>query len=190
MKGCKRGPSTVLTEAEEGMLEEWAINMSKIGYGRTREQVIEMVKTILDKDGRKNPFTDNRPGRDWWYGFLRRHPKISIRSPEQLEAARASAWYHDFGKFLTEHDIRDPDQIWNADETGCPLCPKSGRVLAMKGAKDVYQVTNNGKGQITTLCAISAAGSVLPPMHVFAGNQILWRTVFLMHILVGLIQVG
>ena len=33
-----------VTKAEEGMLEEWAISMSKIGYGCTREQVIEIVK--------------------------------------------------------------------------------------------------------------------------------------------------
>lgn len=31
-------------------------------------------------------FTDNCPGQDWWYGFLRCHPKC-ISSPEQLETA-------------------------------------------------------------------------------------------------------
>ena len=48
VKGCKRGPSTVLSEVEEDKLAQWAINMSEIDYGRTREQVIEMVKTILE----------------------------------------------------------------------------------------------------------------------------------------------
>ena len=179
VKGFKRGPPTVLSEAEETMLAEWAINMSNIGYGRTREQVLEIVKTILDKDGRKTPFVDNLPGRDWWYAFLRRHPDISLRSPEQLQVARASCcnpqrlnkWYSDFEKFLKDNDIEDPDKIWNADETGCPLCPKSGRVLAMRGTKDIYQVTSNSKEQITTLCAFSAAGSMVPPMHIFAGKQ-------------------
>ena len=37
--------------------------MYEIGYGQTRQQVTEMVKKILDKDGRPNPFKDNRPGR-------------------------------------------------------------------------------------------------------------------------------
>ncbi len=45
VKGCKRGPSTVV---EEDKLAQWAINMSEIDYGYTREQVIEMVKTILE----------------------------------------------------------------------------------------------------------------------------------------------
>ena len=72
VKGTKRGPATVLSEAEESMLVEWALEMAKIGYGRTREQISEMVKRLLDKDGRLNPFVENRPGRDWWYGFLQR----------------------------------------------------------------------------------------------------------------------
>ena len=41
------------------------------------------------------------------------------------------------------------------------LCPKSGRVLAMRGSKDVYQVTGNSKEQVTTLCAVSTAGTVV-----------------------------
>ena len=61
VKGFKRGPPTVLSEAEETMLAEWAINMSNIGYGRTREQLLEIVKT-MDKDGRRTQFVDNRPG--------------------------------------------------------------------------------------------------------------------------------
>ena len=112
VKGYKRGPATVLTEAEENMLANWAVEMVKIGYGRTRQQITEMVKAILDKDGRPNPFSDNRPGKDWWYGFLRRHPNLTMRSPEQLQVSRASAcskqrldkWNKDFDGFLKEHD--------------------------------------------------------------------------------------
>ena len=37
--------------------------------------------------------------------------------------------------------------------------------------KDVYQASINSKEQITTLCAISAAGSVIPPMHIFSGKR-------------------
>ena len=37
-KGTKRGPSTVLTTSEESKLADWALEMGKIGYGRTKEQ--------------------------------------------------------------------------------------------------------------------------------------------------------
>jgi len=75
---------------EYDMLANWAVKMAKIGYGRTRQQICEMVK-LLDKDNRPNPFTDNLPGKDWWYAFLRRHPKISMGSPEPLQLAPATA---------------------------------------------------------------------------------------------------
>ena len=63
----------------------------------------------------------------------------------------------------------------------------------MRGAKDVYQVTGNSKDQVTTLCAISAAGTVVPPMHIFAGKRlrlIQWKAVYLMHVLVNSIKDG
>jgi len=62
VSGSKRGPPTVLNQAEEQMLVDWALHMADIGYGRTREQLCATVKEILDKDGRENPFTDNCPG--------------------------------------------------------------------------------------------------------------------------------
>ena len=168
-----------MSEAEEAKLASWVVEMVDIGYGRTREQVSEMVKRILDQDGRSNPFVNNYSGRDWWYGFLQCHAELSLRSPEQLQLSRAaccseeklSFWHNNFEQFLKKNNISNPNQIWNADETGCPLYPKSGRVLAMRGAKDVYQVTGNSKEQVTTLCAISAEGGIIPPMHIFAGKR-------------------
>ena len=64
-----------------------------------------------------------------------------------------------------------PSQIWNADEAGFPLCPKTGRVVAMKTDKNVYGITGDSKEQITCLCAANVAGDVLPPMQVFAGER-------------------
>ena len=64
--GCKPGPSSILTTAEERKLVKYGIEMSRIGYRLTRERISEMIKKILDKDGRVNPFVENRPGRKWW----------------------------------------------------------------------------------------------------------------------------
>lgn len=88
--GRKPGPSSVLSVDEESKLVDWAFEMAEIGYGQTRRQVCEMVKKFL-QDGRPNPFNDNRPGKDWWYAFVRRNPKLSLRSASLLESYRASA---------------------------------------------------------------------------------------------------
>lgn len=41
----------------------------------------------------------------------------------------------------------------------------------MRNSRLVYGVTVDSKEQITTLCAVSAAGNVIPPMHIFAGER-------------------
>ena len=147
------GPSPVLTDEDEKALVDWIIEMARIGYGRTRQQVFKTVKKILDRTGRPNPFVDNRPGKAWWYAFLKRHPQLAIRTPEPLQLSRLTAcsedalhkWYVDFDQFLKLNGIKmDPD---------------------------VYQVTGNSKDQITTLCAINAAGNFIPPMHILPGHR-------------------
>ena len=40
----------------------------------------------------------------------------------------------------------------------------------MRGSKDVYQVTGISEEQVTTLRTVSAAGTMVPPMHIFAGK--------------------
>jgi len=46
----------VLSGAEKSKLASWKVQMVKIGYGHTTEQVSEIVKRILDQDERANPF--------------------------------------------------------------------------------------------------------------------------------------
>ena len=48
---------------------------------------------------------------------------------------------------------------------------KSGRVLASQGVRYVHQVSSSSRLQITTLVCASAAGSTIPPMHIFAGER-------------------
>ena len=99
--GKRPGPPTVLTATEETMLCEWLLEMSRIGYGRTTEELKLVVKRILDKDGRPNPFCDNTPGYDWFTAFMKR---LSIRQSESLPVSRAKGcskeeldrWFSDF----------------------------------------------------------------------------------------------
>ena len=65
----------------------------------------------------------------------------------------------------------NPRRWYNADESGFPLCLKGGKVLAMKGSSNVYQVTSSDKTQITVLACMSASGCYVPPLIVFAGQR-------------------
>ena len=82
------------------------------------------------------------------------------------------AWFIEYEQFLMINSVKNsPSQIWYADEAGFPLCPNTGKVIAMKNTKDVYAITGDSKDQITILCAANAAGEMLPPMHIFAGEH-------------------
>lgn len=177
--GKKPGPSPVLYPEEEKYLVQWTIDMYEIGYSQTRQQVTETVEKILDKDGRPNPFKDNRPGKDWWYSLLSRN-KLAWRSPSALEAYQASActkeklkeWYTKFEQFVICHGLHvQLSRIWNCDESGFPLCPKTGKIWAPVESKTIYSPCAAQKSQITTLVAISASGQIIPPMYIFQGQR-------------------
>ena len=135
--GRRHDPPTVLTVEEEQKLVDWIQEMAAIGYGQTRQQVLEMVKKIMDSTVRSNPFKDNRPGKDWWYAFLKRHPVLSTRTPQALQDIRATTctpksiqrWFSEYEQLLLKYDLLDkPTRIWNCDKSGFSLSPKPGKV--------------------------------------------------------------
>lgn len=179
----KVGQKTVLTSEEERRIVDWAIHMARIGYGRTRQELANTVKKILDDDGRPNPFKDNRPGKEWLARFFARHPDLSLRTSIQLGKERAivsadkiNQWFSDFRKYIQNEVgdadlLKDPSRIYNADETGVSLCMKGNQVIGMKGAPVVYHYGNSDKTQITVMAACSAVGHYIPPMLVFPGQR-------------------
>ena len=72
--GCRPGPKTVLTDEEETRLATYLIEMSDMGYGLTREGVMGLAYSIVEKAKRPHPFQNGSAGRAWFEGFLRRNP--------------------------------------------------------------------------------------------------------------------
>eukprot|EP00112_Aurelia_sp_Birch-Aquarium-sp1_P002049 Seg1223.3 transcript_id=Seg1223.3/GoldUCD/mRNA.D3Y31 product="hypothetical protein" protein_id=Seg1223.3/GoldUCD/D3Y31 len=181
-KISKNGKETVLTSREEERIAEWVKESARRGFGKTAEQVREGVKQVLDRAGRKvKIFNGNRPGRSWWFGFLRRHPDLHMLRPRPLELSRASActrekvfgWFDSFESFLKEHNIASADQIYNCDESGFPLqACSSSKVCAEKVMKRAFHMSSSSKTSITTLQCISASGSVLPSAVYFPGKSL------------------
>ena len=86
-KLSKRGPTPYLTECEEQELVDWAVESGKDWVRADKRRDVYDGEKILDKDGRQNPFVDNRPGKHWWYAFLPQHLELGVRIPEHLQLA-------------------------------------------------------------------------------------------------------
>lgn len=175
----KMGPDSVLNKTEEAALVDWCQNLSICGFPLKADNLLNTVQAIVLADGRPNPFTNNRPGKKWLKAFFRRNNSLSIRSAEAISKGRAviteeyiRKWFHDLKDFLTNQDaldiLVDPRRIYNGDETSFMICPKTGKVIAPRGYKNVYQIVKgNEKETITTLGVFSADGDILPPCVVF-----------------------
>ena len=67
--------------------------------------------------------------------------------------------------------MQDPTRIYNCDESGFPLAGKTEKVLASRGCKTVYQISNSDRRQLTVLACMSASGDYVPPMLIFPGAR-------------------
>ena len=175
---CRPGPKTVLTdEEEESKLAQYLLEMCDMGYGLNREGVMGLAYSIVERTRRPHPFKNGSAGRAWFEGFLRRHPKLTIRSPQSLSYCRAVSATKDtisdfFGKLGSLYGklnlVLKPMQIFNCDETGITIVFKPGKVIAEVGKKHVYAISAAERGKThTVLSCVSAAGYVVPPMMIY-----------------------
>jgi len=83
----RRGPLTVMIEEEEAEVVEWCKEMAQLGHGLELIQLKSTVAQIYQ--GRPNPFKDGFPGKSWWFGFKKRHPKLVLCTVEGFDRDRA-----------------------------------------------------------------------------------------------------
>ena len=132
--GSVCGAQRYLMESEENELEAFLLGCAQIGYGKTRSEVLLIVQKTLKERGIIRQVSNG-----WWEGFLRRHPKLTLRTPACLAKARAHAtddkvmdqYFSILDEALTENELKDkPLQVFNIDETGVPLDPKPLKVVS------------------------------------------------------------
>ncbi|CAB3232698.1 unnamed protein product [Arctia plantaginis] len=86
--GCLMGPSTVLTKGEEDILEKWMIlALSERHIPLTKDSLLDSVQKIIIDQNRPNSFTNNRPSKEWFQSFMKRHPNLTQRVPDNLSRA-------------------------------------------------------------------------------------------------------
>ena len=175
--GVKSGPHPYLSLSEEEELVSFFLGCAAVGYPRTRKDVLALVQDIVKSKGHETGIVTD----GWWAGFKKRHPELTLRSAIPLSLARAKAtdpaviekYFDLLENTLCENDLLDkPGQIFNCDETGMPLSPKSHKIVDRVGSKNPSYVTSNSKEQVTVLACVNAAGYCMPPFVLFARKKL------------------
>ena len=182
--GVNAGPKQYLTKQEEKELTDHLVLSEKVGYGKTRRDVMNLVETYVNSqrsEGKKNVTISN----GWWFKFRKRNPLISLRKGDSTAGVRMDAvnsenineYFDLLKKVFEEYGFADhPEAIYNMDETGMPLEPHPPKVIANRGQKKVRYQTSGQKQQITVIGCGSATGHVIPPFIIFAVKKLnyLW----------------
>lgn len=168
----------VFSKSEENELCSYLLEMEERLYGLTIKDLKSLVYQLAIKNNKPNPFNTEKEeaGREWINGFLKRHPELSIRKPENTSAARASGFnkvavekfFNFLGNVYDEHQLT-PDRIYNCDETGVSVVPKTkSKIIAKRGRKQVGAIVSAERGQTVTVeICFSAAGNYMPAMLIF-----------------------
>lgn len=178
-EGQKMGLATVLSTAEEDILQRFVVANAKKGFPINERALTETVQNIVTEDQRPNPFTNNRPGYSWVTAFLKRHPGLTQCHAEVINSGRAQVterkirgWGNELKDHLEAENalgiLEDPKRIFNCDESGFRTNPDSGLVLGPSNYSNFYIIKEGPeKESITVLVTANAAGDVLPPCLVY-----------------------
>ncbi|KAJ8963711.1 hypothetical protein NQ314_005432 [Rhamnusium bicolor] len=169
----------VFTVQEEESLEKYFIKSSQIQYGLTYHQAQTLAYEFAihcNKNNIPKSWIENKlAGLFWMQSFMKRHPKLSLRLPENTSLARSTAFNrHTVNEFFTNYiSITTkykftPDRIYNIDESGISTILPCPRVIAETGKKQVGQAVSGKRGQLLTFVGIiNATGNALPPAIIF-----------------------
>ena len=154
--------------------------MAKRSHTLTVPVIKAFAWAMVRKSNRPSRFhpTDG-PNWKWWRGFKKRHPKISLHKPDNLDYDRSrmnnQVVMDQFFKLLKEElesigVLDKPEHIFNPDEAGIDLNARSGKVIVPKTSKHAYSEQKAPRDHITSMVCCSASGQVLQPMVIFEKN--------------------
>lgn len=175
------GYYSYLGEENEKAIEEWILDCAKMGFPIDRDGLLSSVQRVVQELKLDVPFANGRPGKTWYYAFLNRHKQISRKKAEYIHGGRGAVteekirkWFEEVKLSLADKTevLSDPTRVFNMDESGFALAPKTGVILGPRG-KSVYdERTVSDKENLTVLFSVDAAGTFAPPLAIFKYERI------------------
>ncbi|XP_055308969.1 uncharacterized protein LOC129572878 [Sitodiplosis mosellana] len=185
------GPKTYFTAEQEMELMKYVLFASNIHYGLSIVELKTLAYQYAKKIGIEYPAewdTNGHAGKHWYYLFMKRHPNLSLRKPQQVSANRSKAFnkenvdgfYKNLSDVLAANEY-EPHRIWNMDECGMPTVPtKAVKQIAEKGQKQVATTTSAERGTNVSLAlAANAYGNTVPAFFIFPKAYM--REIYLTH---------
>ncbi|GBM45820.1 hypothetical protein AVEN_272237-1 [Araneus ventricosus] len=163
---------------QEDMLQQYLMKASDIYFGLSPKEVKRFAYTyaVACKINIPKSWTEHEmAGSDWFSAFLKRHPKLSIRSPQATSISRATSFnehnvdlfFENLCEVLNRLNV-GPADIWNVDETGVTTVQKPNKIVARRGFSQIGRMTSSERGSLVTMAfAVNATGNSVPPYFIF-----------------------
>ncbi|KAK7171404.1 hypothetical protein R3I93_003875 [Phoxinus phoxinus] len=168
----------MFTDEQEKTVRQYLQKAADLYFGLCPKEVRRFAYQLATHYGCKFPEQwreTSKAGADWFSGFMKRNPSLSIRRPQATSLPRASSFnqvnvgkfFDNLSKVLEKHKF-SPQNIWNVDETGVTTVQTPDRIVARRGEKQVGALTSAERGTLVTMvCAGNAIGNTIPPMFIF-----------------------
>ncbi|KAF2902436.1 hypothetical protein ILUMI_03748 [Ignelater luminosus] len=129
----------VFTDVAEEALASYFKKAADIYYGLTPYETRKLAYQFAIKSNKAMPDswrTKLLAGEDWLGSFLKRHPSLSIRTPQATSLSRATSFNVSmfFANLTTVYQRLNlsPGDIWNVDETGITTVQVPNRIIARR----------------------------------------------------------
>jgi Tc5 transposase DNA-binding domain/helix-turn-helix, Psq domain len=167
-----RQSQRLLSEAQEGDLLKWILEMEAIGHAISHVQIHEMAGLFSAHTGGPSSI-----GIKWVQRFIRRHPLIHVKVGRAIDHLRVEAttleglqgWFELFNRIKSVGNIK-AENMWNIDETGLTLglC-KNQMVIRTSNTKYVYVKCLQDREWVSIVECVSTTGRQCRPVCIFKG---------------------
>ena len=145
----KNGTLQTLPEHVEKELAQHILNLEESFFGLNITDIRRLAFQIAEQNGIPHKFNRNTKlaGKKWFYCFMKRHPNLSIRLPENTSLARVKGFnreaVHHFFDIL-QQKVREnginSTTIFNVDESGFSTVQKKcSKIIGEKGKKRIVE---------------------------------------------------
>lgn len=172
-------PATkIFTESQELSICEYVIRTADIYYGLSPKETRRLAFDLAKHYHITRPASwdeNESASEDWFSGFMKRHPELSIRCAQATSLSRATSFnknnvgpfFDNLANVLDRYKF-EPQDIYNMDETGVTTVHKPDRIVTRRGMRQVGALTSGERGTLVTITvAVNAIGNAIPVMFVF-----------------------